>query len=303
MNIFTVPLEYKADEDGGTLEGYGSVFNVIDNQGDLIEPGAFKTTIRDRVPAGKVLLVDTHGLANGFPIVTAKDVVGSVIAAKENSRGLFLKAKFSKAESAQEIRTKVAEKHLRFMSIGYQPVRFRFEEREVDGQKALIRVIEEVKLGEVSIVAFPANELAAITAVKSAAGAVTEALEGDWTKEGAEAFVAAIEQLRETFEAKAAGWDAELGQEPAGEEEPDPDPALDVKADDADESDETKVDADDDETKVDDEPFDVKEWSRRANALLDDRDPDAMADPVRVAGSETRLEILERELGMERSTE
>lgn len=56
-----------------------------------------------------------------------------------------------------------------------------------------VRLLQEVKLGEVSIAPIPANELALVAAVKSL---------GDWSQEGRNALQAAL------------GWDAEYNVPP-----------------------------------------------------------------------------------------
>lgn len=258
-NVMIVPFQYKADSDDGFLEGYASVFGNVDHHGDVMVKGAFSKTVRERIPKGEVPLIDSHGLASGIPVPSAKDVIGTVVAAREDDRGLYIRAKLSGAESVQDTRTKLREGHIKTMSIGYVPVRVGWDTADVDGQKMRVRMLQEVKLHEVSIAPIPANELAAIVSVKSL---VSDA--GDWSDAGREAL--------------AQVWDAEYKMaepdpEPTIEPDPEPDPAPEPSA----------------EQKS-------RELVRRAEALLDGRDPDELADPAKIAGAEMRMDVIDQEI-------
>lgn len=150
-----VPLKIKAvgDPEEGLIEGYASVFDVEDLHGDIIDPGAFSKTIAERVPTGKVKMFDTHQWDVGH-------LLGTVIEAKEDSRGLWFKGKLSDAPSVKDLRLKMLEGHVTEASIGFDSVRERFEED--DGKT--IRHIEELKLWEISVVPFGANEHTRISA-------------------------------------------------------------------------------------------------------------------------------------------
>jgi HK97 family phage prohead protease len=159
-----VSFEIKAvNEETGTIEGYASTWS-IDQGNDIITKGAFAKTIKERVPAGKVKLLDSHRW-------DATSTIGTIVEATEDDHGLYIKAKFSSSPDAQAIRTKVMEGHLDRMSIGYIAVKERFENDKVHGT---VRILDEVKLYEVSVVAFPMNEEAQITSVKSLDAMVEE---------------------------------------------------------------------------------------------------------------------------------
>ena len=144
------------DEQAGTVEGYASTWDR-DEDGDVIVRGAFAKTIRERVPAGKVKLLDSHRW-------DASHVIGTVTEAREEDRGLWIKAAFSSTAEAQAIRQKVLEGHLNSFSIGFEIIR---DEIQKDEEGNWTRFIYEVKLYEVSIVPFPANENAVILGAKS----------------------------------------------------------------------------------------------------------------------------------------
>ena len=102
------------DHPGGTIEGLASTFGNPDLQGDVILPGAFAHSVK-RFNAGKLRppLMDNHRM---FDTAAA---IGKIIELKETSKRLFFKAFFSTDATAQAIRTRVREKILDSLSIGF----------------------------------------------------------------------------------------------------------------------------------------------------------------------------------------
>lgn len=144
-----------ADAPGGYIEGYASVFNNVDLGGDVVVPGAFKKTLKERLPKKAIKLVDSHHVHEG-----TSAVIGVVVEAKEDDIGLWFKGKMSSVPRAQDIRTKVREGILDSTSFGYDTVK---SEPGKDGS----RYLKELKLYEVSVVIWGMNPLAQLTAVKS----------------------------------------------------------------------------------------------------------------------------------------
>ncbi len=163
--------EGKKDEgDAGWMEGHGAAFGNVDGQGERIKPGAFKKTIKERVPAGKVKLMVRHYAHGGDTL----EVIGTVTEAKEDDFGLWIHAEFSATPIAQETRQKIVEGHVNGLSIGYIPKKWTDTE---EGGKS-VRDLLEIMLLEVTVTTIPANELATITAAKAATEAA-EALRRD----------------------------------------------------------------------------------------------------------------------------
>lgn len=153
----TVQFHVKGyDESAGTVEGYASTWDR-DEDGDVIVKGAFKKTIQERVPTGQVKLLDSHRW-------DSQHVLGTVVEAREEERGLWIKAVFASTPDAQAVRQKILEGHLNRFSIGFEILRDEIR-RDPDGK--VTRYIYEVKLYEVSVVPFPANENAVIVAAKA----------------------------------------------------------------------------------------------------------------------------------------
>lgn len=141
-------LEWKADAEG-QIEGYGSVFDVVDNGGDIVAAGAFK---RSLASGRKVKMLLQH---------EASDVVGVWEEVAEDGQGLRVKGRLltgvAKAREALEL---VRAGALDGLSIGYRTIK----SLDRNGR----RVILDADLWEVSLVTFPMNEAARIDAVKAA---------------------------------------------------------------------------------------------------------------------------------------
>lgn len=278
LQTVIVPVEWKAsDDEENVMEGYASTFGNMDLQHDVILAGAFKNTLA-RVRAGEVPFLADHN-------ASVRDVLGTLTDANEDAKGLKIKVRFSDDADAQAIRQKMLGKHVKKMSIGYEPLQWRYETRGEDR----VRVLEDIKLWEVSAVVFPANPEAVISTVKSA---VRETIDG--------VVAGAVANGADETEIKAALADwaktAPLTDVAPGDVEP-PGPA----ADDTGSTDEPHLDTKDDGQPTGAEPgTDPNRGTdsltlklRAADAVLAGRDPDAMADPAKVAGQTARLELLD----------
>src|SRR5260221_3570546 len=150
-----VPVEWKAVSGGpGELEGYASVFGNVDQDGDVVLPGAFKKTLSDwsRSKQHLTLIADED--------LSTAGVSGSVHDAREDGTGLRVKARFSSDQKAQSVRTKMVEGHLKGMSFTYHAVKHFLG--QYSGKSA--RFLQELKLFEVTVSPFPINELATASA-------------------------------------------------------------------------------------------------------------------------------------------
>lgn len=148
METKFLSLEWK-DAGEGVIEGYGSVFDNVDNGGDIVAPGAFSMSLRSNRRA-KMLM--QHNPA---------DVIGVWDEISEDEKGLRVKGRLltsvPKAAEAYEL---VKAGAIDGLSIGYRTVK----SMDRNGK----RVILQADLWEVSLVTFPMNELARVDAVKAA---------------------------------------------------------------------------------------------------------------------------------------
>ncbi len=152
--FFNVNLEVRsvsedADRKVGTFEGYGSVFGVEDSYGDIVERGAFS----DSLSKFKPKLLWQHDM---------RSPVGIYPEMYEDARGLYLKGELNlDVQRGREAYALLKQGAISGLSIG-----FITEDYEMDTVKN-IRRIKKVRLLEVSLVTFPANEQSNILNVKS----------------------------------------------------------------------------------------------------------------------------------------
>jgi len=148
MEFKHLSLEWKAD-DQGMIEGYGSVFDVVDNGGDIIAPGAFRQSLNS---GRKVKMLYQHD---------ASAVVGVWNTLEEDGKGLRVSGKLlTTVKAGAEAYEYVKAGAIDGLSIGYRTVK----SMDRNGK----RVIMQAELWEVSLVTFPMNEMARIDAVKAA---------------------------------------------------------------------------------------------------------------------------------------
>jgi len=191
----------------GSIEGYASVWDVEDLDGDIMRRGAFAVSCRERVPAGKVLLMAVH-FAHGGAVGEA---IGELKEAWEDEIGLRYKAALYDAQMAQETRNKVQASPKAFgASVGFLPLPQGVKMLENGG-----REFTACKLYEVTITPTPANEYT--TAMAKSIDAVAE-LRGK------------IEKLEQEIESmKTEPEQPEVESAPDGKDvadAPEPDPVV-----------------------------------------------------------------------------
>jgi uncharacterized protein len=153
----TRPLEIKAVADDGTFEGYGSVFNVIDSYRDIVLPGAFSESIsehRSKQSMPALLWQHDH-----------KDPIGVWSEMDEDDHGLKLSGRLAMGtQKGRETYELLKMGAVRGLSIGFTVPKGGEEYNEEHS----VWHLKQINLWETSIVTFPANEAAQVTAVKSA---------------------------------------------------------------------------------------------------------------------------------------
>jgi HK97 family phage prohead protease len=157
-------LEIKAIyEEAMTFEGYGAVFGNMDSQGDMILKGAYAETLAEAKTSGQwPALLAQHGgfeAASNMPLGTWLDM-------REDDHGLFVAGKFADTPRGQEAYTLLKMKPrpaITGLSIGYTPIEWENRAKPEDPRRKL----KKIKLWEVSLVTFPANDKARVLAVKS----------------------------------------------------------------------------------------------------------------------------------------
>jgi HK97 family phage prohead protease len=137
----------------GTFRGYGSVFNNLDQDYDVVRPGAFKSTL-ERQPRIKMLWQHR-----------ASEIIGSFISLHEDDKGLLVEGRINLGtEKGREAYALLKAGDMDGLSIGY-----RVKDFEVD-TKTGVRFLKDLDLMEISLVTMPANQRALVTDVKSVEG-------------------------------------------------------------------------------------------------------------------------------------
>lgn len=156
MQTLDCSFELKSTpKNDGTFEGYASTFGNTDATGDVVLPGAFARSIREKGPRGVALLWQ-HGRES-------LDPVGEWLELREDSKGLFVKGQlFMDLARAKDRLLLLRRKAVDALSFGFS-VPPGGAEYDV---KTGIRKLKEVALFEISPVTFGANPRATITGAK-----------------------------------------------------------------------------------------------------------------------------------------
>lgn len=154
-------IEFKtAEAIEGVVTGLAAVYGNVDRVDDVIVPGAFTKTLREN--GGRVPLLYQHRQDQPIGACTLQDT----------SAGLALTGKLVlEVPEALKAWQLMKAGVLKSFSIGYDVVR--------SSPRGGVRVLEELKLWEVSVVTIPANPLAAVTSVKAAEEREAERLAGE----------------------------------------------------------------------------------------------------------------------------
>jgi HK97 family phage prohead protease len=147
-----LPIEAKADPQG-VIEGLAATFGgEPDSYGDVIDAGAFRATLdRHKAQGTAPVMLWSHDPAR---------VVGRWLDMREADDGLAVQGVLNlKTAAGREAFEHVRAGDLSGLSIGYRATRTR--------RSGAARVLTEVELGEVSLVAMPANRRARIREVKA----------------------------------------------------------------------------------------------------------------------------------------
>lgn len=142
---------FEVKKDGGNLyiKGYAATFGVKDSYNDIINLGAFSSTLAsDR---NRIRFCYQHDMDK---------VIGKIIDIKEDSVGLYFEAKISNTGLGKDVSILVEDGALNEMSIGYRTKVSTWDDVNE------IRYLVEVELAEISIVTRAANKEATISSTE-----------------------------------------------------------------------------------------------------------------------------------------
>ena len=146
-------IKFSSDGKVGVFEGYASVFDVIDSDGDIILPGAYKKALTSQSrQVGMFFNHQTYGLP-----------VGKWQVLEEDSKGLAVVGELTPGLSvSNDLRAAMEHKTVEGLSVGFTVLKDDYT--IIDTGRAFNNV---QALREISICTFPANEQATIDAMKS----------------------------------------------------------------------------------------------------------------------------------------
>jgi len=139
--------------EGRTVEGIAAAFENIDGGDDMLHPGAFTKTLAER--GNKVRFLWQHDRA---------EPIGKPFEIHEIPEGLFVKAMISDTARGRDALALLRDGAIDSMSIGYDPIAGGTDYTRHG--ETTVRNLREVKLWEFSLVTFPMNEAAVVTALK-----------------------------------------------------------------------------------------------------------------------------------------
>jgi len=141
-------VEIKAINEDGSFDGLLAVYNNVDLGKDLIEPGAFTKTIQEHGSTVPLLWQhDTEEPIGSLTLIDSPDAL--------RVKGQLL----LDLPVAQKAYLLLKAHIIKGLSIGYDTIK-----ESVDGK---IRRLKELRLWEGSVVTFPMNEAAMVTAIKA----------------------------------------------------------------------------------------------------------------------------------------
>lgn len=140
-----------ANEELGRIEGYASVFGLVDQGGDMVQHGAFKDTIK-------------RAQKSGLPMLYQHDryqPIGIWTSLVEDEKGLKVQGELVLGvKAADETYALVKKGAIRGLSIGFRTVNAGLD------KETGARVLKTIDLYEISPVLFPMQREASITKVK-----------------------------------------------------------------------------------------------------------------------------------------
>lgn len=151
-------IETKESEDKSTarFEGYASTFGNMDLGFDIVDKGAFKNTIKTSGVNWPILADHSPYEQVGWNLEAEEDDKGLKIVGELQLEVVKAKERYALMKAAQKIKARMG------LSIGYATIK---AEPSTDNPR--VRHLKELKMYEYSIVTFPMNTEAMVTAAKN----------------------------------------------------------------------------------------------------------------------------------------
>ncbi|MDW3568249.1 HK97 family phage prohead protease [Enterobacter asburiae] len=152
-------IKFTGDGKQGIFEGYASVFNNTDSDGDIILPGAFKNALANQ----------TRKVAMFFNHKTWELPVGKWDSLEEDQKGLYVRGQLTPGHSgATDLKAAMQHGTVEGMSVGFSVAK---DDYTIIPTGRIFKNVQALR--EISVCTFPANEQAGIAAMKSVDGIET----------------------------------------------------------------------------------------------------------------------------------
>jgi len=162
-------VKFTGSQDQGIFEGYASVFDVVDSDGDVILPGAFKSTLSG----------STRQVAMFFNHKKWDIPIGRWTHLEEDSKGLYARGELTPGHTqADSIKAAMRHGTVGGLSVGFGYTANDFASTQTG--KAFKNISA---LREISVCTFPANEQANVISMKSLDGLETVRDVEGWLRE------------------------------------------------------------------------------------------------------------------------
>lgn len=157
----TGKLEVKEDGESGKLHirAYACVFNNVDSYYDVITPKACDKWLASD-EASRLALCYQHDMSDVIGVITDKGV---------DTYGMWFEADILPTSSGKDVQILMKGGAIKEFSIGYYPVEYHYEMRE--GEE--IRLLDEIRIVEISPVTRAANPKALLVDMKSEKGSLS----------------------------------------------------------------------------------------------------------------------------------
>lgn len=154
QKFYTAPIELKElDEKTGEFEGYASVYNVEDSDGDIILPGAFADAVSKMGSGKRPKMLWQHN---------PSQLIGKWLEMREDGNGLYVRGMtIPEVDKGREARALMKAGELDAMSVGFNVL-----EEEPNRNSKWGSLIQLADLWEISLVTWGANPLAKIQSAK-----------------------------------------------------------------------------------------------------------------------------------------
>lgn len=151
-------IEIKSDSDDGKLHirAYACAFNNVDSYGDAISPNACDKWLASD-EAARTALCYQHDMSDVIGVITDKGV---------DTYGLWFEADILPTSSGKDVQVLMRAGAIKEFSIGYYTVNAHYDVRD----EKEIRVLDEIRIAEISPVTRAANPRAVLVDMKSESG-------------------------------------------------------------------------------------------------------------------------------------